>query len=223
MKTVRFFLFIAIQLTAVAFLSSSVNAGTISAKPTPTPSAAIQSRQARASHKALLDLQSALKKIPVEKIDKPPHKSFIKKNDNKIVYSEPAGSYFVRSALFWNLSEKYKHLPIGDDIAWSAAQNPLPGECEGYLNCYVYVLTETEGRYLRSYPNGKKSKEAISLIERSLDMIVNDTSNYEGPTDATDRAELKKMLAELAAILAGSKHQEKTGALLKIKLIGELI
>ena len=169
----------------------------------------------------LRTLQSALAKIPMEKQEKEPHKSFIKKHErNKdIVYSEPAGQWYVRSELFWSLRDRYNSLPIAEDIAWVAAQNPIPGECEGYINCYMYVLTATDGRYLSYYPNGKHSGQAFKAIVERLEPLAADDSQYDGPTDATDRPELKKNLAELRYQIARSNNAEKAKAL---ALIGKL-
>ena len=163
--------------------------------------------------KRLKTLQAALEKIPMEKMETEPHKSFLKKNEKEITYSEPAGQWYVRSELFWKLRERAKHLPVADEIAWTAAQNPIPGECEGYINCYMYLETVTNGRYLLYYPNGKYSKQAITEIVERLEPLAADDSQYDGPTDASDRAELKKMLAELKTQISGTNHTEKAQAI----------
>lgn len=163
--------------------------------------------------KRLKTLQAALKKIPMEKMETEPHKNFLKKNDKEITYSEPAGQWYVRSELFWNLRERAKALPIAEEIAWTAAQNPIPGECEGYINCYVYICAITSGRYLGFYPNGKHSKQAVTEIVERLEQLAADDSQYDGPTEDSDRGELKKHLAELKAQISGTGHIEKEKAL----------
>lgn len=47
-------------------------------------------------YKRLVNLQLALRKIPFNKQDKEPHRSFLKRNENDLVYSEPAGEWYVR-------------------------------------------------------------------------------------------------------------------------------
>src|SRR5205085_10754473 len=98
-----------------------------------------------------------------------------------------------------------------DDIAWTAAQTPLPGECEGYLNCYIFNANETLGDYLRMFPAGKHSKKALSqFVEWTAPMVAADAkSTYNGPTDASDKAELQKMIAELRATFGKVKGTDK--------------
>ena len=167
---------------------------------------------AKAEFKRLLDLKAALEKIPMEKQDREPHKTFLKKNDKDIVYSEPAGQWYVRSERFWTLHQKYSSLPIAEEIAWTAALNPIPGECEGYINCYIYLSSITEGKYLSYYPNGKYSKNAIAEITERLGQLAADDSQYDGPTEASDRAELMKTLRELKQQISLSTHAEKETA-----------
>ncbi len=87
--------------------------------------------------KRLLALGAALKKIPTGKADQNPYKDFVKANEDEVVYSEPSGEWYVRLNAFWELHNQYKNLPLAEDIAWQAAQTLLPGECEGYVNCYL--------------------------------------------------------------------------------------
>lgn len=182
-----------------AILVSAFAAGTYAQTPAKADEA-----KARAEFKALLDLRARLEKIPFNGEDKEPHKSFIKQNDKKITYNEPAGRWIVRSEMFWDLREKYSSLKIADDIAWEAAQNPIPGECEGYMNCGVYLGQITAVKYLGFYPAGKHSNAALaelrSMFSSYADASQADTS-YTPPEDAADRAELQKMLKEIDAVL----------------------
>lgn len=181
-------------------------------------------QQADLGFKRLLALQAALRKIPMDKADKEPYKSFIKNKDSLIVYSDPSAEYYVISDLFWDLHEKHKGTPIGEDIAWAASQNYLPGECEGYVNCYLHTLRVTRGEYLNFYPAGKNAKKALTEIGGFLEPIVADTrerSVYEGPGDISDRAEFNRMLAEMRAIISKSPFTEKSKPLQQIKVLAE--
>ncbi|HEV7700014.1 MAG TPA: hypothetical protein VGO43_07280 [Pyrinomonadaceae bacterium] len=158
-----------------------------------------------AEYKRLKALGTRLGKMPVEKLDREPHKSFIRRNKKDIVYSEPAGQWFVRADRYWALAERNKKLPIADDIAWTAAQTPLPGECEGDVNCDVFNTNVTLGAYLRMFPAGKHSKKALSqFIEWMSPMVTGPDarSTYNGPTEAAEKAELAKMISELRRTLA---------------------
>jgi hypothetical protein len=181
-------------------------------------------QQADLSYKRLLALQAALKKIPMDKQDKAPYKAFVKGADKFVVFSEPSAEYYVISDHFWDLHEKYKDLPLGEEIAWTAAQNPHPGECEGYINCYLFLIRATHGEYLNFYPAGKYSKKALADLSGWLEPIVADSrekSIYSGSTDISDRAEFNKYLTELRAIISKSPYTEKSRPLQQIKQLGE--
>lgn len=192
-----------------------------------TPASAqtgVRDKAASAGFKRLLKLQAALKKIPIEKLDIEPHRSFIKKNEMDITFSEPSGEYYVRSDRFWQLREKYEDLAIADDIAWTAAKNPLPGECEGYLNCYLYAIRSTDIQYLNFYPNGKYSRRALQEIAARFASIAADLkygASYTGPAEVSDRAELAKLVEEMNAILLKVAFPERTKALEDLRKIGD--
>lgn len=174
-------------------------------------------------YKRLVNLSTALRKIPFNKQDKEPHLSFLERNDNDIVYSDPSGEWYVRSGRFWDLQKKYKTLAIADQIAWTAAENPLPGECEGYVPCYLYAIRRTHGEYLKLYPSGRYSKKAVQEMIKSLKYIVDDAAsskkNYDGPVEAADDAEFAELIKELREILKPVSHPEKKIALSQLKTI----
>ncbi len=155
--------------------------------------------------KQLIALRQALKAIPFNKDKENPYKIFLKANDKSVVYSEPAGEWFVRSERFWNLRKQYINSPMAEDIAWAATQNPLPGECEGYVNCYLFMLRQTNAEYLSLYPTGKYADESLRNIQNLLEPIVNDLTDkqvYNGPTDVSDRAEFNRLIAEIRTIIS---------------------
>lgn len=182
------------------------------------------STAAAKEYKRLVSLQKALSKIPMDKENKEPHRSFLKRNDKDIVYSDPAGEWYVRSKRFWDLQKKYHTLPIADKIAWTASENSLPGECEGYVNCYIAVIRMTHGEYLKRYPKGAYTKRALQQMIVSLSYIPTNTGsserkNYDGPTDTPDRAELVNTIQELRRIISKVSQPEKAKALSLLKLI----
>ena len=185
---------------------------------------AAQTAAANAEYKRLVNLQVALRKIPMNKQDKEPHRSFLKRNDKDIVYSDPAGEWYVRSDRFWNLQKKYKTLAIADQIAWTAAENQLPGECEGYVPCYLSVVRMTYGEYLTLYPKGKYSRKAVQETVKSLGYMADDAvsakKNYDG-IEAGDDAEFTKAIKDLRGILSKTKHPETAKALAQLKQIEE--
>ncbi|MDH3528377.1 MAG: hypothetical protein OEQ28_02325 [Acidobacteriota bacterium] len=174
--------------------------------------------------KSLIALSKALKAIPFGKQDNSPYKEFLAKYSGDVAYSEPAGEWYVRSQRFWELHERYKTHNVGEIIAWRAAGNPIPGECEGYINCYLYALRATEGEYLNFYPNGKFSKQAVQNINAMLQPIVSDVRTktvYYTTSDISDRAEFNTMLAELRKIVSRTPFVEKQLVLQQIDQIAE--
>jgi hypothetical protein len=173
--------------------------------------------------KRLVNLQTALGKIPMARQDKEPHRSFLKRNDKDIVYSDPAGEWYVRSNRFWDLAGKYRSLPIADKIAWAAAENQLPGECEGYVPCYLSVIRLTYGEYLTRFPRGSYRKRAIQEITLSFTRIADDAAstkrNYDAPTESGDQAEFLKAIRELRKILIKVPKPEAATALSSLKRV----
>lgn len=191
---------IAISLFLLAF-SLTIVAQRTAQKPAGTD----REKQAAAELKSLRDLRARLEKIPFNGEEREPHKSFLKANEKSVTYNEPAGQWIVRSDKFWELREKYSDLAIADDIAWEAAQNTIPGECEGYMNCGIYLSQLTAVKYLGFYPSGKYSKAALGEMKDMFgayaDLSQAGTS-YTPPEDEADKAELQKMLREIDAVLS---------------------
>lgn len=71
----------------------------------------------------------------------------------------------VKSELFWELQEEHAHLPIADDIAWVAANNPDPtGDYGPDISTQLVKLDSTVIRYLGLFPEGKYVRVALSRI-----------------------------------------------------------
>ena len=186
--------------------------------------ASAETDSAELEFKRLKLLAKILRLIPVEKSNENQYKNFTVKNEDEIVFSEPSGEWSVRSQILWQLHARHKNKPIGEDIAWYAAQIPLPGECEGYINCYVYKLRVTEGEYLNFYPAGKHSREALLNITNFLEPINQDSDEraiYTGPYDISDRAEFNKYLSELRTIVSKTPYVEKQKTINQINRIAE--
>lgn len=169
-------------------------------------------------------LSIAISKIGYDQPDKPPYKEFLAKYDDEVIYHEPAGIWIVRSSKFWELHQRYQKYKIGEEIAWEASKNPLPGECEGYIVCHLNYLRVTNGEYLNFYPNGKYTKQAIMDLGNSLQPMVEDLPQkvtYTTAADISDRAEFNKILSEMRTIISKSPFIEKNRILSQINMIAE--
>jgi Bacterial SH3 domain len=180
--------------------------------------------QADLNLKRILALTAALKTVPFGKGSEKPYKDFLAANEKEVVFSEPSGEWYARADLIWELHAQYKDLPIGEEIAWQAAQTPLPGECEGYVNCYLYLLRVTDGEYLNFYSGGKYARKSLQNITAVLEPIVADLKEkavYTSATDISDRAEFNRLLTELRTIVSKVPFVEKAKTIQQINQVGE--
>ncbi|MCY7377206.1 MAG: SH3 domain-containing protein [Pyrinomonadaceae bacterium] len=191
-----------------------------------TAQALVKTDEARADlgFKRLRFIAAALKTIPTGKGEQFPYKNFIKANERDIVYSEPSAEWSVRAESIWDLHGKFTALPIAEEIAWTAARTTIPGECEGYINCYLYNIRATDGEYLNFYPNGKYTQKSLTDIGNYLTPFVADIKDktvYTPPTDISDRAEFNRFLTELRTIISKVPNIEKNRILKQINDLGE--
>src|SRR4030095_5747107 len=93
-------------------------------------------------------LRSVLKAIPIERATGP-YEEWLKTHEDLIVYSEPSGEWLIRHDVIAGLHKRFAKFPLGDELAWFAATNGLPGECEGYVPCYASILNTLYGEYLQ--------------------------------------------------------------------------
>ncbi len=156
----------------------------------------------------LIATRRALESIPSDRQQETIYQNWIKAREKILVYSEPAGQWLVRNDLFWDLQKKYSALTVAEQIAWAAASNILPGECEGYIPCHLYAFNQTEGRYLKLYPRGPHVNEAVDNLADMLEGFVREIKTA-APPDATDRTEAQKELRELRAVVTKTAAQKK--------------
>jgi hypothetical protein len=167
-------------------------------------------------------LARSLASFSIEDQEKAPYKSWTTEHEAEIVYSEPAGQWYVRGDLFWDFQNKYKDLPaLAERAAWEGAQTPLPGECEGFLPCYFVMESMTNGKYLTLYPRGAHAEAALAQIAELLGQITQDLRGpnpvYEVPP--ADRAEFRKTAATLRAQVAAAASPKKSPVLTQLDAI----
>jgi Bacterial SH3 domain len=158
----------------------------------------------------LLALANWASTFPNNLSDKSPYREWVKTHAAEVIPNEFAGGYNLRSELLWNLETKYHALPIADRIAWEAAQNPLPSDCEGDEVCHFF-LYEGAIKYLNLYPNGAHAAEALNdLTEMLTDEVIKSANDKGGDKYVVEqRTELKKMLAALRTAVAKTSAPEK--------------
>jgi len=157
-------------------------------------------------------LARAAAAIPFDKGAEEPFASWLKAQGESVVYSEPAGQWFVNSDLYWQAARRYATVPAGETLAWEGAQAPIPGECEGYLPCHVYMMRVSMAQYLGLYPNGPHAAEALGAIRELVDEALAPESPYR--IEDQDHAELRKEL-DAIRVAVSRVSGPKAAALLK--------
>lgn len=162
-----------------------------------------------------LALQQAFNNIESDKIQQPEYQRFIKANQANAVYSDPGGVWLVKADILWNLQKKYADLPIGETIAWEAATQSLPGECEGDDTCATIYTNRTKGRYLQLYPKGKHVNEAMEALLQTLQSINEQMKEVATPkgnskADQQIRKEALAAIAQLRTSVAKVMHPKKS-------------
>ena len=158
----------------------------------------------------LLALANWAESLPNNLKDKWPYREWHRAHDPETIENEFGGGYNLRTELLWNLETKYHALPIADRIAWEAANNPQPSDCESDEVC-DFFLTEGDIKYLSLHPAGAHAAEAVKELNAALTEDVISTANGKGGDKyaVQQRTALKKSLAYLRLVLAKTSAPEK--------------
>jgi Bacterial SH3 domain len=158
--------------------------------------------------------------VPHDQRDKSPNREWHKAHGTEVIPNEFGGGYNLHSELLWNLEAKYHKLAVADRIAWAAAENPQPSDCEGDEVCHLFVFAPAI-KYLSLHPNGAHAAEALkSLNELLTDEVIKTANDKGGDQYAVEqRTDLRKLLASLRLALAKTSVAEKTEVLKKLERI----
>lgn len=168
----------------------------------------------------LLALANTAVTVPQHLIEKSPYREWLRTHAPEVVLNEFAGGYNLNSDLLWNLETKYRKLPIADRIAWEAAQNQRPSDCEGDEVCHFFVI-EGEIQYLTLHPNGAHAAEALrNLTEMLTEEVINTANGSGGDRYVVEqRTELRKKLTSLRGAAAKTSAPEKSELLKKLQRV----
>ena len=161
-------------------------------------------------------LDAVLKAVPFERTAGP-HEAWLKRYDDLIVYSEPAGQWLIGKDVFDRVYAEHATSAVADEIAWLAASNGLPGECEGYVPCYAASLNMLEGEYLRRQPAGAHRAQAFDRITEVLRIVFDDLLKRPDRNDflsvPRDCKDLLQSAMPLRNAVDGAKDGTRTEAL----------
>ena len=165
----------------------------------------------------LLALASWARTVPGDSPDKSPYREWHKAHDVEVIRNEFGGGYNLKTELLWQLEKKYHALPIADRIAWAAAENPRPSDCEGDEVCYFF-LYDGAIKYLSLHPAGTHAVEAIKGLTEALSDEVIKRANAKDPNEyaVEERATLRKMFASLRLALTKVSASEKAELFAKL-------
>ena len=168
----------------------------------------------------LLALANWAVTIPNDQNDKSTYREWLKAHAAEVIPNEFAGGHNMRSELLWKLEAKYHRLPIADRIAWAAAENPQPHDCEGDEVCHLFVF-EGAIKYLNLHPNGVHAAEAVKNLNELLTDEVIKRANGKGGDQyvVEERTSLRRLLASLRLAIAKTSAAEKTELLKKLQRI----
>jgi hypothetical protein len=146
--------------------------------------------------------------------------SWLKRHEGLIFYDEISSRNLVHVDPIWQLFERSKDSSEAEEIAWTAAEAPRGGECEGYLPCHVGSSLESAGRYLRHFPRGRHAQAAVDdfifwlqdesgitpddLHPDDRGALIADLERWRALLSATalpNRADLLSRLEKLRAVL----------------------
>lgn len=166
----------------------------------------------------LLALRDWAVAIPDDQRDKPPYREWMRAHGASVIPNEFGGGLNLRTELFWNLETKYHALPVADRIAWEAAQNEQPSDCESDEVCAFFAFGERQARYLSLHPNGAHAAEAVQTLTEMLTDEVIQMANGSGGDkyEIQARADLRKTLALLRAALQKTSAPGKDALLNKL-------
>jgi hypothetical protein len=152
--------------------------------------------------------------------DKSLYREWHRAHDAETIENGFAGGYNLKTELLWNLEAKYHTLPIADRIAWEAAHNMQPSDCESDEVCDFYLMSG-DIEYLRLHPGGTHAAEAVQELSEALTNDVIDTANGKdsGKDAVMQRTDLKKTLASLRLALAKTSAEGKDELLRKLSRV----
>jgi hypothetical protein len=134
-----------------------------------------------------------------------PYASWIRDHAEHIVYDEPGGRWMLRAEAVLNLHQQYQATAAADDLAWRMVTAGLPGECEGFVPCYVERVNLSVGRYLELHPKGIHTDSARTSIERTLKTLLEAPSIRRVFDRAEQCADSEKAFSRLADIISTTR------------------
>lgn len=111
-----------------------------------------------------------------------------------LTFHGPGAEWMLRRDVILADHDRYTTEIAGDEIAWFAVTNGLPGECEGFVLCYLTSDDLLRGEYLRRQPSG-------IFVERALRDLRHRITEYRDMAARPDLLDPARECAEFIATL----------------------
>jgi hypothetical protein len=148
--------------------------------------------------------------IPRSQSKSPPYAAWLGGRQSVLFFNELGGRWAIQRQAVLDLHGRHRDTSAADDIAWFAAANGLPGECEGFVPCHVRRMNELDGTYLRLHSAGRHVDEAVGRIADGA-VAMSAPPYFFDP--AKDCAELVAAATPLSAAIAATRAEARTRAL----------
>lgn len=99
---------------------------------------------------------------------------YAKNHSNQYMYNEVGNNYIYKGNELEEIMLDHSNSDLADDAAYLKASIPLPGECEGYVPCYVNENLYTYSPFIKNYPNSPYVYNAIKHINDSIASVRTD-------------------------------------------------
>jgi len=165
----------------------------------------------------LLALRNWAGSVPNEQKTKSPYREWLTAHKAEIIENEFRGGYDLRTDMLWNLETKYHASPVADTIAWEAARNEQPSDCENDQVCGFFRFAG-DIKYLNLQPQGEHAAEALNNLNEALTDEVIKTANDKSSDKylLEQRAELQKTFRSLRLALQKVSAPEKAELVQKL-------
>lgn len=157
----------------------------------------------------LLAVERSLTVITAEQEKVSPYKEWFAAQAPILLRNEMMAGWMLNSEVFWKLSNEYAGTPLGDKVAWVAANSGLGGECELDLSCHLARVNRTLGKYLEIYPNGSQLESALIQCMDEVKNLQVLSREQSAPVTAQDKAAFSKQIALLKQSLNKVEHPLK--------------
>jgi hypothetical protein len=136
----------------------------------------------------------------------PLKKAWVLSHGNLVIYFDPDDRWFVLPEKYWDLYEKNKQEPWAEDLAWTAAQVPIPSD-ECYADCVLDKIDRTFLQYWTRFPRGSKIRQALTEATPMAKYAVELACSSDDTDFSVPRPLLEKLRTSLAGVTAPEKGQ----------------